>query len=691
MKTRIGGVICLLLAACATLTAQIDRTHVPPPGPAPAVAFPDYTVLTTANGIRVIVVEDTELPTIRIQLLIDRKPAVEGEETGIIGITGEMLRQGTATRTKDQLDEEIDQLGGSVSTGGTSASATGLSKYTEKLAELLADVVLHPVFPQAELEKIVAQQVSNLKYRKTEPNAVVDVVRRKQLYGEKHPYGEITTEETLGRITRDKCRALYEKYFKADHAIIAMVGDITKEKGKALVEKYFGAWKGGALPEQVFPAPPAIDRTCIAMVDRPPSVQSVIRVCQSVALQRTSPDVTPVEVMNTVLGGGIFRLFVNLREKHAYTYGAYSSMGPDELIGAFTASTSVRNVVTDSALTEIFYEIRRIRDERVEEKELQMAKNYLSGSFVRSLEDASTIADRAIEIERHHLGKDYYKTYLTRVDATTAADVQRVAQKYLAPESMLIALVGSAKEVNTKIGKFGPVLMFDEDGNPAVEKTPTPAGLTPETIFAKYIEATGGKARYAALRDRTVEYTGKMATFPMKLKVVQKAPNKLYQEMTITGMMEQKTGYDGKNAWATMPQGVIDLTGEQLTSMKREAQLRFYEAYKNLGLTAAVAGIKEIKGKKYYEVTFADTSGVVLAHYFGVDDALKARDVQWMTTPQGKAEQSTDYFDYKDFDGIRIPTRFEQNVMGQTLVFALEKVSTNTGVADTIFGKPAGK
>jgi predicted Zn-dependent peptidase len=458
--------LILALLFVSISAAQIDRSKMPGPAPAPAVAFPDYDLVTTSNGMKVIIVRNDELPTIQIRMLIDREPILEGEYAGYVSLAGQLMRNGTTIRTKDQLDEEVDQIGATIGSSGTSVFGFGLSRYTEKIIELMADVTLNPSFPQEQLDKLLQQRLSFLKYRKTEPNAVVDVLRRKQMFGANHPYGEIENEETLKKISREKSQEMYQTYFKPNYAIMAIVGDVEKKKVVPLIEKYFGSWKKGTLPTPKYENPKPFSQVQVALCDRPSSVQSVIRVAETVSLPRTSPDVTPVTVMNTVLGGGIFRLFLNLREKHAYTYGAYSSLGPDELIGTFTANTSARNIVTDSALTEIFYELRRIRDEKVEDKELQMAKNYLSGSFARSLEEAATIANYALEIERYDLPKDYYKTYLKRIEPVTADDVQRTAKKYLDPDKMLVAVVGSATEVKEKLKKFGPITMCDENGNP---------------------------------------------------------------------------------------------------------------------------------------------------------------------------------------------------------------------------------
>jgi len=688
MKRTTAGLLMLGALALQPLHAQLDRSIVPAPGPAPEVAFPQYDLSTTANGMRVIVLVDTKLPTVSMRLLIDRKPAREGDFSGAIDLTGSLLCNGTTTRTKDQIDEQVDMLGAHLNSGGTSVSASGLAKYTGQLMDLLADVTLHPSFPQEELEKVKTQTISGLKFRKTEPNAVADVVRRVALFGRDHPYGEVETEESIGRITREKCLEIYGTYFKPNHAILAVVGDVRKDEVLNLVARYFGSWAQGSIPEPAYEPPKPPERVTVDLVDRPGAVQSVLRVGQTVQLPRSSQDVVPVTVMNTVLGGGAFRLFVNLREQHAYTYGAYSSFGPDELIASFTASSSVKTPVTDSALTEIFREIRRIREEKVDPQELQMAKNYLSGAFVRSLESPDRVAGYAIDIERFKLPKDYYRNYLRNIDAVTAGDVQRVAGAYLSPDRMLVTVVGAAKDVREKLAAFGPVEMYDEDGNRAVATGASAVTIAPDEIFARFIERTGGKKRIAALKDRTMEFSASMQGMALSIKSVQKAPAKMYQETGMMGMV-QKIGFDGANGWASGPRGVQDLSGEQLEGTKVDASMNFYDRYRALGYTAAATGTKVIQGAECYEVTFTKEGAPALRHYFGVQDSLKRREITTMNTPQGSMEQATDLLDYKDFKSYLIPTRLQQSVMGQTIELKLEKCEINTGVKDALFQKPA--
>ncbi|NWF89630.1 MAG: insulinase family protein [Ignavibacteriaceae bacterium] len=688
MKMKLIISIIMITISSQFNLAQLDRTKIPAPSEAPAVSFPDYDLVTMKNGMRVILVKDDELPTISISFLIDREPQLEGEFAGSIGIMGQLLRNGTKTRTKDKLDEEIDLIGGRISSFSTNVSASGLAKYTEKLFELTSDIILNPAFPQDELDKVKEQAISGLKYRKTDPNSIVSILRQKVLYGSNHPYGEFETEESISKITQQKCFELYNSLFKPNQAMIAVVGDFDKKKILNLLEKYFGSWKKGQIPEPKFAAPQIPSQTNVAMVDRPSSVQSVIRVSQVVDLKRNSPDVMPVSIMNTILGGGIFRLFINLREKHSYTYGAYSSMGPDDLIGNFTASTSVRNEVTDSALSQIFYELNRIRDEKVESKELEMAKNYVSGSFVQSLERAESIADYAIEIERYNLPKDYYKTYLKRIYNVSADDVQRVAKQYLKPNQMTIALVGSAAEVKEKLAKFGPITMYDEDANIIVEKPLSEIKLTADELLAKFVEVSGGAEKLNSVKDRTVELSGLVQNINLKVKVVNKAPAKLYLEIDFGGMFTQKIGYDGVKGWAVSPQGTMDIEGSNLSDLKTQALINFYLQYKDFSIKANIAGIKTIKEKDYYEVVFeADTTNK-WTEYFGKDDFLKFRQIKSAESPAGKVEQTTDYLDYKDYGGILYPAKQVQSVMGQLIDLKVDKLEVNTGVDDAIFVKP---
>ncbi len=224
MRTILATLLAVLVLAAGRADAQLDRSIVPGPGPAPATAFPDYDVITTANGMRVIVVQNHELPTVALRLLVDAPPILEKDMAGVVDMTGQLMRSGTTKRSKDQLDEEVDRIGATLGASGLSVDASGLSRNIDKLVELVADITLRPSFPQTELQKLIMQTQSGLKARKSDPDAIVSILRSRILYGDKHPYGEVETEQSVGRITRAACQKVYKTWFMPNAVVLAVVG-----------------------------------------------------------------------------------------------------------------------------------------------------------------------------------------------------------------------------------------------------------------------------------------------------------------------------------------------------------------------------------------------------------------------------------------------------------------------------------
>src|SRR5690606_11547170 len=271
-------------------------------------------------------------------------------------------------------------------------------------------------------------------------------------------------------------------------AYLAIVGDIDAKEAEKLVKEYFGKWQQGDVPSNTYQAPRAPEEIQVAVVDRPASVQSVIKLGYPLEMNPAKEDFLSTRVLGYILGGGFnSRLNMKLREDKGYTYGARSSIGSDKLIANFNASTSVRTEVTDSALTEMIYEIRNIVEEGITEEELEEAKANLSGSFGRSLENPSTIANFAINIARYDLPEDYYSTYLQRLNALTVEDINAAAKKYIQPDNMYITIVGNGKEFQDKVAQFGEVKSYTNTGEEA-EEIAVDADMTAESVIEKYIE-----------------------------------------------------------------------------------------------------------------------------------------------------------------------------------------------------------
>lgn len=667
---------------------QLDRSKPPKPGPAPEIKLSDYDSFELPNGLKVFVVENHQIPTVSLSLIVDRDPIMEKEAAGYLNMAGDLMRTGTSTRTKDQLDEEIDFIGASINTSSQSVYASSLKKHAEKLVELMSDIVLHPVFKQEELDKLKTKTLSNLAAAKEEPETIAGRLVRTLYYGKDHPYSEFETEKTVENITLDMCSNYYNSFFKPNISYLAVVGDITKKEAEPLIKKYFSSWQKGEVKKFTYTKPEAPAVTEIALVDRPAAVQSTIRIGHPVDLKIGSDDAAKATVTNTILGGGVFRLFRNLREKHAYTYGAYSNLSSDELVGSFTASTEVKNAVTDSAVSEILYEMRRIRNERSEEAELQQAKNYASGNFALSLEKPETIARFAINIERYKLPKDYYANYLKRVAAVNSEEVMSTAKKYILPDNSYIIIVGNASEVADKLKKFstsGQVDFYDIYGvkyDPSASSAP--AGVDAQSVIDKYINELGGREKMLQVKDRTTEMSGTVQGMNININIYQKQPNKLYQEINAGGM-QQKIIFDGQKAAQISPMGKQAITGEPLEDLKLEANLNSILELDKYGIRAKLTGMEKIEGKDAYRLEMTGPSGDKWFEYYDKETGLKLRQVKTVNSQMGQLTQTTDFGDYREVNGIKYPFQVNQTVGQQKVNMKVSTIKVNTNLSDSMF------
>lgn len=669
--------------------SQIDRSKKPEPGPAPEINIGKYESFELSNGLKVFVVQNKKLPFVSFSLIIDRDPIMEGNSTGYISAAGSLLRTGTKNRTKDQLDEEIDFIGASFSTSSTGMFGSSLKKHTPKLLEIMSDVLLNPDFKQEELDKIKTRSISNLRSSVEQPSAIASRVFNKLLYGEEHPYSQYQTEESVNNIKLEECVEYFNNYFIPNSSYLAIVGDITLKEAKELTEKYFSQWKKGEKKKHEYKTPELPLVTKVAVVDRPNSVQSTIRVGHPAVLKIGDQDGIKAQVMNTILGGGVFRLYENLREKRAFTYGAYSSLSSDKLIGNFSVFTDVRNEVTDSSLTEIFNELKRIRNEAVPQDELNVAKNYLSGNFALSLEGDERIAQFAVNIERYGLPKDYYDNYLKNVSAVSVEDVQSMAKKYIKPEQSYVLVVGNTSEFADKIKKFtlGKIEYYDvwgEKYDPSSKAVPE--GLTVEKVIENYINAMGGKEKLLSVEDRTTEMEGKIQNFDIKYIGYQKAPNKLLQIVSAMGF-EQKILFDGEKGFQITPMGEEEITGETLETLSYESRFDFIINYSEFNVTASLTGIETINGKDAYRVEFVSSSGAKWQNYFDVESGLKIREQKNITTPQGVFTQVNDLSDYREVEGIKYPFKIKQTVGPQMIELNVISLKINSGIEDVVFKK----
>ncbi len=670
--------------------APLDRSIVPQPGPAPKIQIGKATVNKLDNGMKVIVVENHKLPNVTYSLSLNLTPIAEGNKAGYISIAGDLLSAGTETKTKAQIDESIDFIGGSLSTSASSVSGSCLSKHSETLLALMQDVLLHPSFPADELEKTRKQMISGLTSEKTDPNAVSDKIGNVVRYGVRHPYGEFMTESTLSNITREDLLGYYQTYFSPSVATLVIVGDVTPEQAFAQANKYFGAWTGNAVPVRTYPAPAELKANQVAFVAMPGAVQSVIDVTYAVPLNITSSDYLAATVLNNILGGSGFqtRLMQNLREDKAYTYGAYSSMVPDDVIGNFSAGASVRNEVTDSAIVQLLFEMDRLCNEAVSAETLKSAKSIMSGAFARRLENAGTVAQFAYNISKYNLPADYYETYLERLNAITAEDVLAAAKKYLKPNNCYISVVGN-KDILEKLKPFsknGEVMQFNTDGSVSKGIIPPPAGVTAATVVEAYYAANGGKDKFKKIKNLKQEIELNAGGRTIKIEILTSENKMLRQEVSMGPVTVSTQIFDGTKL-VVRAMGKDQPTEEKdILKAKMDADFFLRDHMADYGYSINLVGSIMRNEKEVYMIEMLDAKKkVVKTEYFDKASGQLVSSLDIIEGPEGTVTSETNIKDFMIVDGMTFPKTVQLISGGQTVEMTMKKITINGKVKKKTF------
>lgn len=669
--------------ALAALEVQAQDRKQPVAGPAPVVHVGQPTSFVLKNGMKVMVVQNTKLPRVSYTLSIDNPLIYDGEKAGVASILSEMLGNETKKMNKDQFLEEIDFLGARINfhTGG--ASANGLSKHNETILNLLADGVINSVLTQEEFDKAKAKAIEGVKAGE---NSVTNIARRVEdavLYGKNTPVGEFETEKTLSNVTFADVQAYFKKYYSPENAYLVVVGDIDYKKTEKSIKGLFEAWNKSNTQYKDVVYKGNVSATEINFVDMPNAVQSEIALVNEVELKMTDKDYFAVILANQILGGGgEGRLFLNLREAHGWTYGAYSSISPSRKYpGKFRATAAVRNVVTDSAVTEFVKEIDLIRTTPVKEDELKLAKAKYVGDFVMEIQKPATVARYALNKELYKLPVDFYENYIKNINAVTIADVQKAAQKYFLKDNMRIVIVGKGSDVLSGLEKLGYSIKYytkeaDEASKPDFSKA-VPAGVTVNSVVDKYLNAIGGEKKVAEIKSVAITSTAEVQG--MKLESISKMKEGyILVEQKMMGNTLSKQVVTPKAGYVMQQGQKLELTGDKLAEVQSEATI-FPELKMKANKSAIVTGVESFNGK--------DAVGVKVGksvYYYDLTTGLKVGAV--MTQEQGGQvmNMTTKYEDYKEVKGVKIPFKQVLNV-GIEIVNIVTDVKINEGVTDEDF------
>jgi predicted Zn-dependent peptidase len=472
MRGLSGLVFVSVLAAGLSAQAP-DRSKPPATGPAPALKLPGIQKRQLSNGLPVWMVELHEVPVAQVNLLVLGGSADDPVgKYGVGSLTASMLAEGAGSRSSLEIADAVDFLGADLSaSAGIDSTGVRLHVPVARLADalpLMADVALRPTFPREELERLRQQRLISLLQARDDPGTIASLTFSKVLFGSDHRFGTATmgTAESLKTFTPEDLRAFYGSIFKPSNATLIVVGDIVPDKVMPLLEKSFGGWTAvGASTRRPLPEPRQHPARTVYLVDKPNAPQSQVRIGW-IGVPRSTPDYFPILVMNTVLGGAFSsRLNLNLREKNGYTYGAASNFDMRVTAGPFSAAAGVQTDKTSEALREFFNELTGIL-KTVPADELARAKNYVALRFPSGFEATSDISRRLEDLVIFKLPEDYFSKYVQNIEAVTAADVQRVAQKYISPDRFAVVVVGDKKTIEPGIRalNLGPIkeLTVDE-------------------------------------------------------------------------------------------------------------------------------------------------------------------------------------------------------------------------------------
>ncbi|HET7464496.1 MAG TPA: pitrilysin family protein [Longimicrobium sp.] len=467
-RTALFACAAAVLAAPAAQAQPLDRSQRPAPPPAAPFRLPAVEMRTLRNGIPVAVIQNHTLPIVAVRAVIDAGPLLEpADRAGLANLVNGMLVEGTTTRTADQLAQAFADLGTQVTPNGF----TTIGQNLDRALELMGDMLMHPAFPDSALARNQANTLANLRRLREQPGFLADRVFNSVLFGPEHPYARVATEQTVGAVTRADLVSFHSDWFRPQNVKLVVVGDITPADAVARLDRVFGAWPaGGKTARYEVPAARPSAPTTIYLLDRPNSPQSTVRVGQ-VGPPRDTPDYYALETMNTVFGGlSGARLNSNLREAHAYTYGAGSALQwrrPPQ-VSTFRGQSDIVAAKTDSAIVEWLREIRGIRGERaITDTELAFAKTNRTAGLPLRFETVTQVAFAIADLLQNGIPTNFYDSYAQRIGQLGAPDLAGVATRYLDPEKSVIVVVGDRKVVEPGLRALGmPLVIVDENGNP---------------------------------------------------------------------------------------------------------------------------------------------------------------------------------------------------------------------------------
>ena len=697
MKKLIIVALSVVLLQHGFAQIKIDRSKKPSAGPAPVISIKDPVVFTLANGMTILVVENHKLPKVTASINIDAGPILEGKKAGLVELMGQMLGEGTTSMPKDKFDEEVDLIGAEVRLGAGGGYVSSLTRYFEKAFSLLADGIKNPAFPEASFGKLKSMAITGLKSNEKSTAAISARVNQALSYGKQTAMGEFTTEESVKGLTIEDVKEAYKDFITPSRSYLTFVGDISPDAAKDMATKAFGNWTGKKLTLPAIPLVENPKKTEIDFVDVPTAVQGELSIGNLIYNPMGNKNYHALLIANQILGGGAeSKLFMNLREKHGFTYGSYSSIGSGRFQSQFTASAAVRTDKVDSATAEIFREILNMRDGKITQEELDNAKAKYNGSFALGMEDPARTATYASNILINNLPKDFYRTFLQKINSVSLNDLKTVAQAYFNESNSRIVIVGNGSIIIPKLMRLGyPIKKYDRYADPVVEKpiekkvnetNKNSSSISASEIVESYLKAIGGKE--AVKKINTISSVIGLDMMGRTFEGVEKKmnPNLQITEIKMGAMTVMKSVFDGKAGFQQQGPQKKDLTAKETKEALDEKGVipQLYYITNNEYKTDYL-GIGKVENDDTYRLKVVMPSGRTSIQEYAITTGLLLKEETTSVQEDANIPMTIEYKNYMKFGTLLLPTEVTRSLGGQEIPLKYKDIKLNEGVTDADF------
>lgn len=689
MKKMIKLLVVLVAFAQLANAQDYNIGTKPEPLGKKAFAFPEYKEATLDNGLRVFVIEDHEQPMLSFNILLPGGDALESKKDAA-GFTASLLMKGTKTKSAFEISKALDGVGANISivnrTEYSNVSGSAIMKHKDLLFSMLVDVLTNPTFPEEELKKLKVQAKTGIKSEKSDPGALSSNMAKKALFGPNHPYASVSTEKSVDAITISDIEEYYKNFYIPNSSTMVIVGDFKTDDIIKELNAKLKAWEKGKLIKLEIPEPNPMPRG-IYFVERPGSVQSAVRYA-NMTVPFSDRDYMTINVGSHLINSSFAgRMFKIIREKHSYTYSPTGGHSSNAFYNYSIFGSDVRNEVTDSTIISINNEIL---DDLIKngptKDELEIIKQFRIGQYYLSFESSGFLGSLIQQYDFKGVPIRMIKEYPNEYNKVNTIDAQKAIGKYLNPQEGYLIVVGDPS-VKSQLEKFGPVYTYNTDYEPASKIVEV--SIDADDLLENYTKAIGGENAIKKMKvlegkgDITMTSGGQ--DLPGKTHTIYTGTGKMYRLVDLNVYKSEEL-YNGTDGWEISTNGNAKMDKDKLKSMKFESDPFHYANAMKFGYKLEVVGKKD----NMIVAKLMDNDQLLETLYFNSDNYLleKTEDIQLVNN--GKMLVSVTYSNYKDVDGLKLPTK----IRTETPLFSMETnydyTLNKTTVEDSKF-EPAKK